>query len=206
MASYTIGQFMHHNRIVLITRAVAVQTPTHIHFLRHCDGHLAKLPVAMLATESGCNMGTVAEVDKIRQECHRHPCYGLVILNITCEFSQFLAGFSVGTGVGNLLVAAITHCDSGQSGRISPQCARMTIEAWHPQCYVPVMGKLDRLGWRHLGLLDAEDRALPIRPIRQFPVRSEQKVFLITRRSHRPNDCVDEADQIDFPPFHFFLE
>ena len=59
--------------------AVAVQAPTHIHFLRNRDGHLAKLPVAMLATESGGNMWTVAEIDKIRQDEHRYPANGLVL-------------------------------------------------------------------------------------------------------------------------------
>lgn len=109
MASHTIGQFGQHNGIVLVPRAMTVQTPTHIHFLRHGGGHLADLSMAIFAVETGCNVWTVAEINKVRQDCHRHPCYGFVIFDITCQFVQFSSGFGVGTGVCDLLVARITH-------------------------------------------------------------------------------------------------
>jgi hypothetical protein len=67
MASHTIGQFGQHDWIVLKARAVTAQTPTHIHFLRLGEGHLADLRMAIFAVEAGCNVRAVAVVDKVRQ-------------------------------------------------------------------------------------------------------------------------------------------
>ena len=66
---------------------MAVQTPTHIHFLRHGGDHLADLSMAILAIQTGSNVWTMTEENKVRQNSHRNPGYGLVILNITCQFA-----------------------------------------------------------------------------------------------------------------------
>lgn len=105
MTSQTIGKFSFRYGIVLVTGAMAVQTPTHIHCLRYGCGHLADLSMAILAINTGIDMGTVTEGYKIRQNCHWHPFYGFVILYITCQNIQSESGLRVGTGFGNLLVA-----------------------------------------------------------------------------------------------------
>jgi hypothetical protein len=105
MTSQTIGQFGFRNGIIFVTSAMAVQTPTHVHCLRHGGDHLADLSVAILTIDTGCNMGTVAEGNKIWQNSHRHPGNGLVFLYITCQYAQLEAGLGVGAGFGNLLVA-----------------------------------------------------------------------------------------------------
>lgn len=115
MACHTIGQPGQHNGIVLVPRAVTVQTPTHIHFLRLGDGHLADLSMAILAVETVCNVWTVAEVDKVRQYRYRYPQNGFVIFDIRCHFVQFGAGF------GDLLMAGITHGRGWQTRRLSSQ-------------------------------------------------------------------------------------
>jgi hypothetical protein len=153
MANHTIGQFGQHDGIVLEPRAVTVQTPTHIHFLRHGDGHLADFCMAILAVETGCYVWTVAEVDKVRQYRYRYPQNGFFIFDIGCQFVRFGAGF------GDLLMAGTTHGRGWQTRRLSSQGSRMTEQALDPQGYVLVMWKLDGLGWRELSLADTEDRA-----------------------------------------------
>jgi hypothetical protein len=107
MTSQTIGQFGFRNGIIFVTSAMTVQTPTHVHCLRHGGDHLADLSVAILTINTGGNMGTVAEGYKIRQKCNRHPGYGLVVFGITCQNTQSEAGLGIGTGVGDLLMAGI---------------------------------------------------------------------------------------------------
>ena len=105
MTSQAIGQFGQFNGIVLVACPMAVQTPTHIHLLRHGSDHLADLSMAILTINTGCDVRTMAEVNKVWQNSHRHPGNGLVFLNITCQYAQLEAGLGVGAGFGNLLVA-----------------------------------------------------------------------------------------------------
>jgi hypothetical protein len=67
MASDAIGQLGQHCRIILEPGTVTPQTPTHIHFLRLGNGHLTDLCMAILTIETGCNMRTMAVIDKIRE-------------------------------------------------------------------------------------------------------------------------------------------
>ena len=121
MASDAICQFGQHRRVILEACTVTAQTPTHIHFLRLSNRHLPDLSVTVLAVETGCNMRTMAVVDKIREKRHRYPRNGFVAINVRRQFIQF------GTGFGDILVTAITLGNGGQPGRLSPQCSRVAV-------------------------------------------------------------------------------
>ncbi|HEX7619738.1 MAG TPA: hypothetical protein VF359_00900 [Anaerolineales bacterium] len=103
MASHTIGQFGQHNWVILVPCAVTAQTPTHIHFLRLCNRHLANLSMAILTVETGCNVRTMAVIDKVRQNRYRYPFNGFVILNVLSQLVQF------GTSFCDLLMTASTR-------------------------------------------------------------------------------------------------
>ena len=82
---------------------MTVQTPTHTHFLRDGDGHLANLSMAILAVEAGSYVRTVVEEYKVRLYRHRYPQNGFIIFDITRQFVRFGGGFS------DLLMAGVTH-------------------------------------------------------------------------------------------------
>ena len=56
---------------------VAIQTPTHVHYLRVLgNGHFAHIAVTFFAVLSSRNMRTVVKLDKVRHDRNRHPFNG----------------------------------------------------------------------------------------------------------------------------------
>jgi hypothetical protein len=180
MASHAICQFDQHGRIVFGTRNMTIQAPAHIHFLRRGNGHLADLSMAIFAIDTGCNMWTVAEVDKIRQDGHRHPYYGLGIINIISQLVRFGAGFQ------GLLVAGITHCHRGQACCISPQCSWMAVQTLNPQVDMLVVRELNWLERWDLGQMDLPCHPSDEKYYCQSQAYPDQRLFqeLVDRFTH----------------------
>lgn len=89
MAGGAIGQLCQHHWIIFETGFMACQAPTHIHFLWLGNGHLAELAVAVFTVQPRGNVGAVAEIDKVRQDGHRDPLDGLVLLHVGSQFVNF---------------------------------------------------------------------------------------------------------------------
>jgi hypothetical protein len=110
MAGDTIGELGQHHRIILIARAVTTQAPAHVHFLGFSHRHLADFRMAILAVETGCNMRTMTVINKIGEQRHRYPRDLFIAVYVGVQLVQ------LGTGLGNILVAAITLGNGWQPG------------------------------------------------------------------------------------------
>ena len=81
MTGSTIGKFSTQFRVVLGALPVTVQTKPHIESLWILsDIHLTHITVTVLAIDSRCNMWTVVEMHKIRNNRYGDPFERLVIL------------------------------------------------------------------------------------------------------------------------------
>ena len=68
--------------IIFRLRPMAVQTPTHVDYLRGLiNGHLAYIAVTSLAIQSRGNMRAMHKVNEIRNPHHWYPLQRRVILN-----------------------------------------------------------------------------------------------------------------------------
>jgi hypothetical protein len=81
---------------------VAVQTPTHIHFLRLGYRLLSNFSMAVLAIETSSNMRAMAVINEIWQNEYGNPGNCLVIIYVGNQLVY------LGISFGHLLMAAIT--------------------------------------------------------------------------------------------------
>ena len=171
MTGNAIGQLGQHDRIICEARAVTAETPAHVHLLGDGDRHLADLAVALFAVQSGGDVRTVAEINKVRQDGNRHPCDGLVLLDVTDQ----LVNFRISDG--DLLVAAPALGLGGKAGGGAAQRAWMAHQALDAQANMQVMRKLNGLRGRYLGLIDPPNHPHEQQHDKQDQTQLDQRLF-----------------------------
>jgi hypothetical protein len=146
MASPTIDQPGQQFVIAVCTITMTVQAPAHIHHLawfRH--GHLTQLTMAGFTIHTSGDVGTMIEVNKIRQDENRHPLYGFII---QYRILQFLLVFVLN---GYLLVTAPALGLGGYASRAYFPSTWVAVEALHTKTDMDTVIKLNWLVGRLLG-------------------------------------------------------